>query len=139
MIYGITLAVLGVLAAPSFFLSKKPDAKEMLEKITPYQGWIGVVAFFWGVWGIIQAILSLGLVAKFFIWWVTWVTGSVMVVSLGFLLSYNMISQLVLSENEAARRKGAKLLATLSPLLGKLGLFAIVFGIWTTVASFLFN
>ncbi len=53
MIYGILLILLSIIAVPSLILSKKPNAKELLEKIEPYQGWIGIVFFFWGVWGII--------------------------------------------------------------------------------------
>jgi len=40
MIYGITLVLLSIIAVPSLILSKKPDAKELLKKIEPYQGWI---------------------------------------------------------------------------------------------------
>ncbi|QZT37187.1 hypothetical protein K5X82_18475 [Halosquirtibacter xylanolyticus] len=139
MIYGITLLLLGVLAAPSLLLSKKPNAKELLDKMTPYQGWIGLISCLWGVWGIIQAVLSLGLLTSSPIWWLSWMGGNVLEASLGFLLGYGMISQLVLSKNEAAKEKGAKLLEKLSPLQGKLGLFAIVLGAWTIIASILFS
>ncbi|QZE15192.1 hypothetical protein K4L44_04990 [Halosquirtibacter laminarini] len=139
MIYGITLLLLGVLAAPSLILSKKPNAQELLDKITPYQGWIGLVSCVWGVWGIIQAVLSMSLLGSYPIWWASWMTGNVLEAGLGFLLGYGMISQLVLSKNEAAKEKGAKLLAKLTPVQGKLGLFAIAFGAWTIVASILFS
>lgn len=138
MIYGITLAILGVLAAPSLLLSKRPDAKELLNKITPFQGWIGLVFFFWGVWGIIQAVLHLGLLGSQPIWWITWVANSVLEASLGFLLGYGMISKMVLSKNEVAREKGELLLKKLSPLQGRLGLVAIILGIWSIIASILF-
>ena len=138
MIYGITLLVLGVLAAPSLLLSKKPNAKELLDKITPFQGWIGLVSCFWGIWGIIQAILNLELLTLLRIWWITLIAGSVLLVSLGFLLGYGMISMLVLSKNEEAKAKGELLLAKLSPLQGKLGLLAIVLGIWSLLVTILF-
>lgn len=38
MIWGITLILLSILAVPSLLLSKRPDARELLEKIEPYQG-----------------------------------------------------------------------------------------------------
>ncbi len=138
MVYGITLAVLGVLAAPSLLLSKKPEAKELLNKITPYQGWIGLVFCFWGIWGIIQAILSIGLLGSHPIWWITWIANSVLQASLGFLLGYGMISKLVLSKNETAKEKGEQLLKKLAPMQGRLGLIAIIVGIWSIVASILF-
>ncbi len=138
MIYGITLAVLGVLATPSLLLSRKPEAKEILNKITPYQGWIGLVFCFWGVWGIIQAILNLGLLGSQPIWWITWIANSALEASLGFLLGYGMISKLILSKNEAAKEKGELLLQKLSPWQGRLGLVAIILGIWSIIASILF-
>ncbi len=77
MIYGITLIVLGILAAPSLLLSKKPDAKEMLDKITPYQGWIGLAFCAYGIYGIIfGGILRLSWLADYPIWWITALAGN---------------------------------------------------------------
>jgi len=137
MFYGITLVVLGILAVPSILLSKRPDAKEILDKITPYQGWIGLVFCFWGVWGIINSILSLGFLTSHPIWWVTMTAGSVVLAALGFLLGYSLIAKYVLSKNEEAKKKGEELLAKLQPLQGKVGLLAIGLGIWWIVASFI--
>ena len=139
MIYGITLIILGLLAAPSLLLSKKPDAKELLDKITPYQGWIGLAFCFWGIWGVIQAVLNMGLLTTFPIWWVTWLASSAVEAVLGFILGYGMINKLVLSKNEEAKQKGEKLLAKLAPIQGKLGLVGIVVGIWVILANILFN
>ena len=61
MVNGIWLILLGVLAVPSMIIAKKPNAKELIAKITPYQGWIGAVSALWGVWGIIGAILAVPL------------------------------------------------------------------------------
>ena len=139
MIYGITLIILGLLAAPSLLLSKKPNAKELLDKITPYQGWIGLVFCFWGIWGVIQAILSLSLLSAFPIWWITWIAGSAISAVLGFILGYGMINKLLLSKNEEAKKKGEALLARLAPIQGKLGLIGVIVGIWVVVANLLFS
>ncbi len=138
MIYGILLVVLGILAAPSLLLSKKPNAKELLDKITPYQGWIGLIFCIWGIFGIIQAIFGIGLLSSAPIWWLSWMAANLLEASLGFLLGYGMISQLLLSKNEKAKEKGEQLLAKLTPLQGKLGLIAIILGLWTIIASILF-
>ena len=138
MIYGITLIILGLLAAPSLLLSKKPNAQELLDKITPYQGWIGLAFCFWGVWGIIQAVLNMGLLTTFPIWWITWLASSAVEAVLGFILGYGMINKFLLSKNEEAKQKGEKLLAKLAPIQGKLGLAGIVVGIWVILASDLF-
>ncbi|WP_130734352.1 hypothetical protein [Flavobacterium sp. J27] len=138
MIYGITLIILGLLAAPSLLLAKKPNAKELLDKITPYQGWIGLVFCFWGVWGIIQAVLNMGLLTTFPIWWITWLASSAVEAVLGFILGYGMINQFFLSKNEEAKQKGEKLLAKLAPIQGKLGLAGIAVGVWVILASLFF-
>lgn len=138
MIYGITLIILGILAVPSLLLSKRPDAKDLLDKITPYQGWIGLIFCLWGVWGLIQAILNIGMLGSFPIWWITWVAGSAVQAILGFILGYGMINQLLLSKNDEAKEKGEQLLAKLQPMQGKLGLVAIAVGLWMIVANILF-
>lgn len=138
MTYGITLILLSILAVPSLILSKKPNAQELLDKITPYQGWIGLAFFFWGVWGIISAVLSMGLLTTWPIWWITWLAGSTLEALLGFILGYGMISKLVLSKNEEAQKKGEQLLAKLAPIQGKLGMIGIAVGVWMILAYTIF-
>jgi len=138
MFYGISLIILGILAAPSLLLSKKPNAKELLDKITPYQGWIGLAFCFWGIWGIIQAILGLSILSAFPIYWISWTICSALLAILGFILGYGMINKLLLSKNEEAKKKGEELLAKLAPIQGKLGLAGIVFGIWVVISTILF-
>ena len=138
MIYGITLIILGLLAAPSLLLSRKPDAKELLDKITPYQGWIGLVFCIWGIWGTIQAILGISILGVAPIWWITWIASTAIQAVLGFILGYGMINKLILSKNDEAKAKGEELLAKLAPIEGKLGLIAVCIGIWVIIARILF-
>ncbi len=138
MIYGISLVLLSIIAVPSLILSKKPNAKELLEKVAPYQGWIGIVFCFWGVWGIISAILNLGWLTSAPIWWITLLAGSVVEAGLGFMLGYGLISKLLLSKNANAQEKAEQIRAKIAPKQGKLGLLGIVVGVWMIVASFLF-
>ncbi|WBU88916.1 hypothetical protein [Cellulophaga omnivescoria] len=138
MIFGITLILLGILAAPSLLLSKKPNAQELLDKITPYQGWIGLAFCIWGVWGIISCILRLGILTTSPIYWITWLAVNVLLAALGFILGYGMINKHLLAKNEEAKAKGEVLLAKLRPLQGKLGMAAIALGIWQIVTSILF-
>ncbi len=135
MIYGITLIILGLLAIPSLVLAKKPDAKELFEKIAPYQGWIGLVFAIWGLWGIISCILSIGWIAHWPIYWITWLLVSIVEFALGFILGYGLIAKYALSKNEQAAEKGEQLLAKLIPLQGKLGIVAIILGIWQIISS----
>lgn len=138
MIYGLTLIVLGILAAPSLLLSRKPNAKELLDKIAPYQGWIGLLFCIWGIWGVISALLNMGLMATWPIWWITWLASSAIQAVLGFLLGYGMINKLLLSKNEEAKKKGAQMLQKLAPIQGRLGIIGMGVGIWVIVASMMF-
>ena len=138
MLYGLTLIVLGLLAAPSLLLSKKPDAKELLDKLSAYQGWIGLVFCILGVWGMITYLLNIGSLSTAPIVWITYFAGETLQASLGFILGYGMINKLILSKNQGAENKGAELLTKLAPIQGKLGLFAVVLGIWMVVASIIF-
>ena len=69
LISGIWLAVLGVLGASSLIIAKRPDAKEAIAKLAPYQGWIGAVSAVWGVWGIISSVLTIGWLSTWPIYW----------------------------------------------------------------------
>ena len=138
MFYGITLIILGVLAAPSLLLSRKPNAQELLDKITPYQGWIGLVVCLWGVWGIISAILNIGWMSLWPIYWFSWMAANVLQALLGFLLGYGMINKYLLSKSEEAKKKGEEFLAKMAPRQGKLGLFSILLGGWLIITSIFF-
>ncbi|MDO6743985.1 hypothetical protein [Tenacibaculum soleae] len=138
MIYGITLILLSIIAVPSLILAKKPNAQELLDKIEPYQGWIGLVFCLAGVWGIISAFLNMGWITSLPIWWVTLLAGSVVQAVLGFMLGFGMINKILLSKNEAAQEKAALLREKLAPKQGKLGIFGLIVGGWMIVASILF-
>ncbi|TKD58960.1 hypothetical protein [Flavobacterium sp. ASW18X] len=139
MIYGITLILLSIIAVPSLLLAKKPNAKELLEKIEPYQGWIGLVFCIWGVWGIITSILNIGWLTSAPIWWATLLAGSFVEATLGFMLGFGVINSLIIGKNEQAVTKAAELRAKLAPKQGKLGMLGIAVGIWMVIASFLFT
>jgi hypothetical protein len=139
MIWGITLVLLSIIAVPSLILSKKPNAKELLEKIEPYQGWIGIVFCFWGVWGIISAILNIGWLSVAPIWWITLLAGNIISAALGFMLGSGLINKFFLSNNDIAKAKAEELRAKIAPKQGKLGILGIIVGAWMIAASFLFT
>lgn len=139
MVTGITLIVLSLLAVPSILLAKKPNAQELLDKVAPYQGYIGILFCFWGVYGVIfSGILGLSWMATWPIFWATTLLVNIMQALLGFLLGYGMISVHIFSKSEEAKKKGEQLLAKLAPLQGKLGIVGIFVGGWCIVASILF-
>lgn len=139
MINGITLVLLSIVAVPSLVLSKKPNAKELLEKIEPYQGWIGLVFCIFGVWGIITSILNIGWLTTAPIWWITLVAGSLVQATLGFMLGFGLINKLFISKNTEAQEKAAELRSKIAPKQGKIGILGIIVGVWMIAASFLFS
>ncbi|NMH89025.1 hypothetical protein [Flavivirga algicola] len=138
MQWGITLILLSIVAVPSLLLSKKPNAKELLEKIEPYQGWIGFIFFCWGVWGVITSVLNLHMLTTRPIWWTTLLAGCIVEAILGFMLGFGLINKFILSKNEAAKEKANNLRAKLAPKQGKLGVVGLIVGCWMIVASFIF-
>lgn len=132
MVYAIVLFLLGILAASSVIVKNKPEAKELIDKLVSIQGWLGVVGFVWGVWGLIQAILNIKLMGSVFVWWVTWVAMSSLSAALGLLLGFGLIAKYVLSKNEEALAKGEALrqkLATIQIPLGFAGIGVAIWGI----------
>lgn len=139
LIYGIILICLGILATPSLLLARRPDAKEILDRIRPFQGWLGLIFFGWGIWSLIKTILSVYLLKHHALWWFTWLAGGVTEAVLGFVLGYAVINRVVLSNSEEAQEKGERLIAKLTPIQSKLGVVGILVGIWMIIARvFLF-
>lgn len=133
---GVWLAVLGILGASNLIIAKKPDAKELIAKIAPYQGWIGAISAVWGVWGIISSVLNLGWLAATPIWWITFLATSVVLTGLGLLLGIGTLKTFI--KQPQAVEKMDQLVTKLAPYQGTLGLVSIGLGAWTVVASFMF-
>jgi hypothetical protein len=137
LISGLRLAVLGVLGAASLNIAKKPDAKELIGKLAPYQGWIGAISAVWGAWGVISSVLSLGMLAHFPIYWITFLADSVLELSLGLLLGVGVLKTFI--KNPQAQEKMDQTIAKLAPYQGTLGLIAIGVGVWMVLASLMFH
>jgi len=135
MIWGLSLILVSILAVPSLILSKKPNAQELLAKLEPYQGWIGLIACLWGIWGIISSILSLGLLSTWPILWIIYLASSVVLAALGFMLGFSMINKMFLGNNPEGQAKAAAIREKIAPMQGKLGIVGIVIGILAILAS----
>jgi len=137
MLGGIITICGGILAASAFIISRKPNAKELIDKLTPYEGWIGVVMFFWGVKEMIGAVTGLSLLSEAPLQWVFWTGSGLADLFVGFILGFKLISKWVLSRNETALAKGQELRLKLSKFQVPLGFFAIVMGalyvVWAVV------
>ncbi|MBI5497587.1 MAG: hypothetical protein HY904_21430 [Deltaproteobacteria bacterium] len=138
LVAGLWLALLGVLGAASLIIAKKPDAKELIAKVAPYQGWIGAVSALWGVWGIINSILTMGTWLKVVpIFWATFLASSLLQFALGLLLGVGVLKTFI--KQPQAVEKMDLMIAKLAPKQGMMGLVAIGVGIWMVISSFLWR
>jgi hypothetical protein len=126
MLYGIWLALLGVLAASNLIIAKKPDAAQLIGKIAPYQGWIGAVSAVWGVFGILRCVRHIGLLSVLPGYWLLWLADSILLACLGLLLGVGVFKSFI--KSEGANGKLDRVIAKLAPYQGKLGVVAIVVG-----------
>ena len=117
---GIISILGGVIAASSYIVSKKADAKELIDKLVPYQGWIGVVLLFWSIkntfrlFKYFNSITLLFVVAQFIV---------------GFLLAYSLLSQYLFKNSEEAIEKGQQLRSKLVQYQVPAGIGLIILGI----------
>ena len=136
----------GLLAASSFILAKKPDAKAMFEKVAPYQGTIGVTMFGWGLWHVLYLVLNIKIWKEMMfgisegmvkatpslgcrLFAVNWIVGSLVMVVLGFLLGFGMIQAYAGKKNPAVAAKSEAMMKKLAPHQTWLGFVAVISGL----------
>jgi hypothetical protein len=143
IVNGLVLVVLGALCVPALVAQKSPNAKALLDKIVPFQGIFGFVMFIWGIWVIIQCILGLGLIAIFplgFILWITLLIDAVLSLFGGAILGWGLIQQNLLSKASAdVKAKAEASFAKIVALQPKIGIAAIIFGLWVIISNILFR
>jgi hypothetical protein len=130
---GIWLALLGVLGAATLIVSKRPDAKTTIDKLRPYQGWIGAISAIWGAWGIVSALTSLTWLSHYPIYWLTFTACAVLQLALGILIGVGIFKTFV--KNPVANRKMDATVAKLSPYQSRFGIAGIALGAWMVAAS----
>jgi hypothetical protein len=128
------MIVAGILAAAGLIVSRKPEAKELIDKLTPYQGWLGIVLFCWGIWDIIS---SFGTMTWSFIFFLIYIIVGFLELILGFLLGFGLITKFALSKNDEAKAKGQMIRGKLAPFQGILGFLAIIMAIVFLVSGFM--
>ncbi len=137
MLAGIITIVGGILAASSFIVARKPNAKELIDKMVPYQGWIGIVMFGWGIWEILGVLRMMSWLTQFPLRWVFWLLCGVADIGVGFLLGFSLISKWTLSKNATALAKGQELRAKLVKVQVPLGFLAIAMGLLYIIFLFI--
>ena len=128
MLGGLITIIGGILAASGFIIKRSPNAQQLIDKLTPYQGWIGIVMFGWGVWETLHSVLGISLLGSHPLTWVFWLLSGVADLLVGFLLGFGLITHYALSKNPQAMARGSQIRAKLVGIQAPLGLLAIVMG-----------
>ncbi len=128
MLSGLITIAGGILAASALIIARKPNAKQLIDKLTPYQGWIGIVMFFWGVWGVLDCVRFLGLLSQRPLFWLFWLACGVADLVVGFLLGFGLMTKYALGKNPAAQARGQQIRARLAAYQGAFGVLAIAMG-----------
>jgi uncharacterized membrane protein SpoIIM required for sporulation len=122
------LIVVGFLGAADLIISKKPDAKQIVDRLAPYRGGLGVAGAIWAVVGLLLMLPNLGTALKVSL--VGTVIGLLGIVSLfgtGFLLGFGLIQSF--NKNAAAKEKAEQLRGKLVAFQVPMGLVCIVLGV----------
>lgn len=133
----IIVIVLGLVAASSLIASFNKDAEGLIKTISQFQGYIGVLAFIWGVLGIFWYVLNFSLMGNYFFDWLTLTAISGIELILGFIAGFGLIAQYTMKGNEEVEKKATELLNKLSPWKTTLGIIGIGVGVWALVYSFI--
>jgi hypothetical protein len=129
-LFSILLIVVGVLAAYPGIVRARPDAKEILDKILPYQGFIGIIALIWGALNLLRLLLHFGTMSMMpAAWLILALAGNIVAVLLGLLLGYGLIAQYLLNNSPAARQRGEELRSKLLARQVTLGWAGIALGV----------
>jgi hypothetical protein len=114
----------GILAASGLILAKKPDAKDLLNKIVPYQGLIGVALLGYGLFDLITNLDLFKMVLHFkpplfSLTLLGWFVGSII---LGIILGTPVIGKYAGGGNEEKVMNMQKKLLPFQTLFGIIGI-----------------
>ncbi len=133
MIEGILMIIIGMIAAMSLITSVLNNSKKVLHVINPFQGYFGIFALCWGIWGIISALFDLNWVLQSPIWWITLFVIYIFEIVIGFILGFCLFSKYILKRSDVAQNKAEELVIKLIPYKVTLGFAGIGVGVWSII------
>jgi hypothetical protein len=134
IVIGIWLLVLGILGAASLIIAKKPEAKPLIDKLAPIQGWLGAISALWGAWLLVTIVLHIGTVFHSLVYGITSLAIAIVVFGLGLLLGVGVLKTFI--KNQQAVVKMDRTITLIAPYQGIAGLTAIGLAIWGFVLYF---
>ena len=127
----------GILAMSSMFVAKKPNAAELIDKLVPYQGYVGSTMAFWGVWELFHAVTSLGMIGEAPLLWGFGTLMGIADLGVGTILGFGLISTYAFRGNAMALQKGQQIRQALVKFQVPLGGLAILTSIGYGVLCFI--
>lgn len=124
----VLLFALGVLALAAQIVQKKPNAAELLGKLSKASGVIGIIAVLWGVYDLISTLSHISWIARASILLlITVLAIEAVFIVLGFIFGYALVASLL---NEQARQKGEAMRQKLMGFQTLLGYASLVLCAW---------
>ena len=130
----VALLLIGVLGASDIIIAKKPNAKELIGKLAPIQGWLGAICAIWGAWWTISFVLNIGGFGAAPVIYVTWLVNALVMLLLGLLLGIGTIKTFI--KNPTAQAKMDEAVAKVAPYRGMLGIIALGLVVWYVLVLF---
>ncbi len=137
IIEGLLVIVGGILAISGLIVAKKPDAKQLLDKLTPFQAVIGIALLAFGLFNLLRSFGTPSIFDIIKIAPLLGIATLAMIVSsvlLGFMFGMPQIAKWIPGEG-AAEQKGMELSKKLAPFQVIFGLI----GIGATLIYFLYR
>jgi hypothetical protein len=127
-----------MLGAANLIIARKPDAKEIIAKFAPYEGWTGVLGAFYGVFMLLSALgamsmLGAGLISM--LYWIVYVAAASLQILLGLILGVGTAKTFI--KQPQAIEKLTQASQKLAPFKGTLGFAAMGTSIAFLVLYFL--
>ena len=139
ILLALLLIIVGALAIPSLIAQKQPNAMEMINKLVPFQGIIGIILLLWGLYVLI-AFVGSGVFSVYLaalpLFAIIYLLTAIVSIGLGALLGYGLIAKYTLSNSPDAARKGAEMYAKLAKVQVPLGMAGIALGIILMILRF---
>ncbi|MDC0230949.1 hypothetical protein OAK19_03200 [Aureispira] len=131
LIFSLIAIVAGVLAASSVVIKKLPDASDIIDKIKPYEGYVGAAALAMAIFSLFS--LKTILRANTLTIGVSFASIGACVV-MGFLLGYPVLQDLFIDDlGEEAKSKSEEMYNRLTPYKVTSGLVAIGTGLYLLI------
>jgi hypothetical protein len=127
----------GILAMSSVLVAKKPNAAALIDKLVPYQGYVGSTMALWGIYEVFGCVTSLNMIAERPLIWGFWLLMAIADLGVGTILGFGLISMYAFRGNQFALAKGQAIRARLVKFQVPLGGLAILTSLGYTVLSFL--